>query len=182
VDVEGLKDILYAWADGRGTGASGIIWLDQNAPRPGKPYLGMRLQSFVRIGQDAVSATADDQGRVTVYGNREFTLHLEWYGPGPMQKLEDLASSLELPSVTSYMFQNDVAFVDRLGQDDISELLDSEYESRGFQDLLMRVANIQLDPATGTVGEGYIETVNVGRTVKVGDDTVVDDVITIPEP
>lgn len=158
IDIALLKDNLFDWVDSvTSYGDSKIIWLDQNVPRPEKPYIGMRITPFVQVGQDYVGHP-DNAGDANINGNREFTLMIQHYGVGSVQVLENLRSSLQKPTIQESLREDGIVFVDRLDISDISELFDNEYEERATMDLLFRIAQSITDNV------GVIESTNIEGT------------------
>lgn len=154
-----LKESLYDWLDALTLGRS-IIWLDQNAPRPSKPYIGLRLSPFVSIGQDYFTPPRDSDENILIQGNREFTLEIQHYGIDALQTLETINFSLQKFSVRESLSSGGIVFVDRLQINDISILLNAQYEERAAMDLLFRVMN------SDTEELGIIEKAKIEMTYK----------------
>lgn len=177
-----LQDAFFDWIDGLTLSpavGSRIVWEDQKAPRPSKPYISLNIADFAQIGRDAMSVTGNASGQVTIVGNRELVLSVQCYGAG-LSLLEAVRSSLERPSIIEYFFAKKIAFVDPQPVIDVAQLVDDTIEERAAMDLRFRVVQDQLDPEVAPDPPEYIETVDLDREINVGDTTIIDDTITIP--
>lgn len=145
--------------------ANHVIFLDQNAPKPSKPYIGIRLTSFNDIGKGydlAISATGTNKH----VSDEEFTLNIHCYGDGsirPIGVLLDLHASASDQDTYEILTDATIALVDRLlGPTDTSYMLDNDkYEERASMDLLMRIPWETISTTTG-----FISTVTYEGTVK----------------
>jgi len=138
-----------------------VIWLDQNGPRPAKPYIGLRLNSLVSVGVDAVLPPDSVTGYANIVGNREFTLYTTYYGVNGMGVLETVSSSFCKLAVQQLMQSAGLVFVDSFGVMNITELLDMQYEQRSSLDILLRTSSVEIDQNIGV-----IETVNLHKVFK----------------
>ena len=133
-----LKKALHGWAVAQSGYADGkVLWAEQNAPLPSRPCLTMKISSLVQVKED-FATPPDDDGIAMVHGDREFTLSIQAFGGEPMAVLEILKNSLHRFEVKQTMPEG-LAFVEPLGINSVSELLDSKYEDRAALDLLCRI-------------------------------------------
>lgn len=172
-----IRDTLHDWIDANTTGLNAIVRLEQNNPRPALPYVGYRISGLDKIGHDYVERPEDLQ-EARVSGNREFTVEIQHFGSGAIDRLEGLRSSLEMPAQRVLFDAQGIAFVDDLGITDISQLLDTRYEERALLELRFRVGT---DYTTIT---GQIDTVKIDKTFKDAEGTTVytEPDYTIPKP
>ncbi len=183
IDFAALQDAFFDWIDGLALSpaiGSRIVWEDQKAPRPAKPYISLRITDFAQIGRDAMSVKGNASGQVTIVGNRELMLSFQCYGTGAMSILEAVRSSLERPTIIEYFFAKKIAGVDPGPVLDVARLIDDTIEERASMDIRFRTVQDQLDPEVAPDPPEYIETVNLDRQIDVQDTTIIDDTITIP--
>lgn len=130
------------------------IWLDQSTPRPALPYVGMRINNRIRVKSDHYS-DADDEGVITIAGDREFTLNVQRYGPDSVNVLGSLADNLRKVTVIEAFAVKQIAVIETTGQAlDISFSQDGvKYEPRASLDLRFRVRSSIADTV------GYFDTV-----------------------
>lgn len=139
--------------------AETLVWADQNAPAPARPYCVMRIQSVKLMNNDH-SSDVDDFGIQKVTGDREFTLNIqrfqEYTPENVTTKLQAVADKLQLRSHIDRFLSKGLAAFDTHPVMDISGLLDTtQIEKRASLDIMMRYRSTQLDDV------GLIDTVNI---------------------
>lgn len=160
-----LEDDIYAVIQPLVGGT--VIWMDQSAPRPALPYIGMKLMSRRRVKKDHYD-NPDDNGLQRVQGDREFTLAIQRYqayGPDSVTGiLQSLSDKLLLQSVNDKFFAKGLVAFNVGPVQDISALLDkTQIEKRASLDIFIRYGVTQMDNV------GIIDTVNAeGRDNGVG--------------
>lgn len=135
------------------------IWLDQSTPRPALPYVGIRMNSRVRVNGDHYS-DSNNSGVITIAGDREFTLNVQRYGPDSVNVLDALGDKLRKVTVIDDFMGKKIAIVDTDGPAvDISFSQDGvKFEPRASIDFRFRVKSSVTDDV------GYIDTVvNTGQ-------------------
>lgn len=172
-----LSDIRKAFIDwavfATNYDADHVVWLDQNMPRPTKPYLGMRMTAMVPLNHDR-TLSPNDSGAALVVGDREFTLSLQAFGDerntvDPLEELLNLHLSLSTVNAYAILQAQGIAYVDDLlGPTDAPSLKDTEYERTAVLDLLMRIPW-----STTDTGVGFIERVKADGEYRGPDDQVV---------
>lgn len=173
LNIETVKTDLYDWAVANIPISVPVIFYYPNAPRPDIPYVSLFLLNFLQIGDDWHSSP-DNIGSSNVIGDREMTLTVNCYGGDPFTVLENLRSSLQNQSVLDTLRDNGIVFVQQLPINDISSLLDTEFESRAAMDILFRIAQ------DNESDDGLIETVELTETFSDGESIVYTDTVTIP--
>ena len=130
------------------------IWMDQSTPRPALPYVGMRINNRIRVKSDHYS-DSDDEGVITIAGDREFTLNVQRYGPDSVNVLDSLADNLRKVTVIEAFAAKKIAVIETASQSlDISFSQDGvKYEPRASLDLRFRVRSSIADTV------GYFDTV-----------------------
>lgn len=135
------------------------IWLDQNAPRPPRPYIGLDVGASEAIGHD-YHTEPDSNGDAVLYGNRELTVEIQYYGNEGFDTLEKLKTSVGQYDVKDIFIEHGIFYVDRLGEISDTTLLDTLWESRRILELRFRTSNQGVtDPHKYNVG--CIETADV---------------------
>lgn len=120
--------------------AETTIWLDQSAPRPALPYVGIRIAPFQAVNNDYYDAP-DASGAMVIKGDREFTLNVQRYGPDSVMALSAFVDKLRKWSVIESFMAAKIAVVDTaLPVTDISFAQDGvKYEIRAAVDIRFRV-------------------------------------------
>lgn len=156
INFDTIKISLQEWIV-RSTPMSdeSVVFNDQAAIRPSKPYISMKLFDIINIGGDDARSLIDDNGDADFIGNREFTLSIQSYGNGNLNNLSLLIDSLNNPNELQLLRDDSLIFVDQLLFSDIPELLETIWEERGILDLLFRTTSISNHQV------GIIEGVNI---------------------
>jgi hypothetical protein len=111
-----------------------LIWANQNAPRPRKPYVMMNIITTNVPDHDWVDIV-DDQGIEKLSSYRVSTFELQNYGLGAdsYSKLNSIVQYFNSSSVNDFMFPRDVSFGPRLLLTDAPFLTNnSQYEQRSI--------------------------------------------------
>jgi len=160
-DISTIEKTVYDWVDSQGLVASdSIVWMDQNFAKKPNPMIGLKINPGVQIGE-AYIGPPDVSGDAEIQINMDFTVSVQYFGEGSMEKILTLRDSLNKPSVRQSLRDGDVIVVNRLDAIDLSALDNSEFESRASMDILMRT-----DRSSQTDQVGVIETVNATGTYK----------------
>ena len=122
------------------------IWLDQSAPRPALPYVGIRITPFTAVNYDHYDAP-DANGDMVIRGDREFTLNVQRYGPDSVMALSAFVDNLRKYTVIDAFMAAKIAVVDTaLPVTDISFAQDGvKYEPRAAVDIRFRVKSEMVD-------------------------------------
>lgn len=168
-----LKTDLYGLIDPLLTDT--LIWLDQNAPRPALPYVGMKITPYRAINYDNYG-DPDANGIAKITGQREFTLSIQRYGNDSVTVLQDLMNNMRKITTQDAFVVKGIAIADTaMPVTDISIALDGvKFEPRAAVDFRFRIRSEILDDV------GLIETVNVqGKTDNFGDIDLINQIIPI---
>ena len=175
LNIETVKTDLYDWAVANVPISVPVIFYYPNAPRPEIPYISLFLLNFSQVGDDWHSSP-NGSGSSDVIGDREMTLTINCYGGDAFTTLENLRSSLQNQAVLDTLRYDGIVFVQQLPINDISSLLDTEFEMRATMDLIFRIAQ------GNASDDGLIENVELSETFSNGDTLVYTDTVTIPPP
>lgn len=115
------------------------IWSDQNAPRPAKPYVALKLTNARSMNYDFYD-DPDGLGNQKILGDREFTLSIQRFGDDSVQILQNFMDKLRKTTVLETLYSAKIALIDTsLPVTDISALLDkTQIEQRASVDLRFR--------------------------------------------
>lgn len=135
------------------------IWLDQSAPRPALPYVGIRISPYRPVNGDHYGAP-DGNGVISIAGDREFTLSVQRYGDDSVMKLSAVTDKMRKWSVIELFTAAKIAIVDTaMPVTDISFAQDGvKFEPRAAVDFRMRTKSYISDDT------GLIETVVANGT------------------
>ncbi len=160
-----IKTALFTWANSN-SGGSPVVWADQAAPRPPRPYIVLRLSGGFRVsGADEIRATTTP-GVPEIVGHRRFICAIQVHGTGIQQKAEDLNFSLGKPSVLASLAIAGVSIISEGDIVNLSEYLETKFEERYAFDVEF------LALAASTDNTGYIletEISGLGETQIIGD-------------
>ena len=164
IDFDALDIVLYDWLVT--FGGITTIWSNDNGPKPDLPYLTLRRQTLVSIGQGYTSAP-NASGIAKISGDRDLTVQIQAYGSNAFGRLDDLYNvRLDINS-QELLYTSNLALVNQLMISNLTGLNDTEFEERAVTDLLFRFASQR----TG-VDVGLIETVEVTGNLKEPDKTL----------
>lgn len=175
-----VKIALYNWAVSQVPSGMPVIWWQPNAPRPvvsgvNVPYVTLFLSSVTAVNQDWSSSEADISGIINMKGDRQFTVSVEAYGADPLTLLENIRTSLQKQTVLDMLRVGGIAFYASLTINDLTDLVDSQFERRAQLDILFGIAQIYTD------NPGYFDEIEVDAVVENELGTIVyDETITIP--
>lgn len=176
-----VKNALYFWATSVIPAGMPVIFWNPNGPRPKVPYVSLFLSSITALNQDYSSPNADVNGDIYMKGDRQFTLQIQAYGNtgivDPLTILENMRSSLQKQTVLDTLRANAIVFYQSLTINDISDLVDSQFESRAQMDVLMAIGQTYSD------SPGYFDTIEVEQVyIDAVDVVVYDETLTITSP
>lgn len=174
IDYGTHDNIIKAWIDAQ-TGLTAVK-AEQNAPQLVKPYLIFKLTTSEQVHEDYISPP-DSAGDSTISGNREFTIEVQGFGPGVIDKLGTLRSSRNKPTVQEMFRDANLVLVDAEPLLNITGIEDSKFVERASVDFLFRVNSEMTDNI------GDIQSVQAEGTYLNPDlSTITVDLITITSP
>lgn len=175
INFKDLKDDLYDWAITVVPTGMPVIYWQPNAPRPLVPYLTLFISSVVSINEDWSSPESDLLGEIQMKGDRQFTLEVQAYGGDPLTTIENIRTSLQKQTVLDTLRANGIAVYQALTINDITNLIDTQFEQRAQIDILMGIAQ------TYTDNPGYFEQLEIEEEILDQTGSIVyNDTITIP--
>lgn len=137
-----LEDVLFEVVEPHLPAGVHLIWEDQSAPRPEKPYVSLNfLLPSQRIGHDELRGEGD---QFFLVGQRRFVLSVNAFGESRQENedaldaadlLEPVVQGLYSEETLSQLLAAGIASVDEGQVRDLTALLESRYESRAQVDL-----------------------------------------------
>lgn len=134
IPVAPIRSALYNWIKEElkdtAVGPEKIIWLDQDAPRPTRPFVGMRILSGPnQVGDDEERSVSE--GVVNVTGNRTITFTASVYGEDSFVIACQLQASLSKRTVLGSLYsKGGLSLVHREDLQNVTTKLDTKNESR----------------------------------------------------
>jgi hypothetical protein len=169
VAISTLQLALYNWV----TGVTGVttIWSFANAPQPALPYITLNILNINTTGPDYETPPNDD-GDAALFGDRELTLEVNYYGNGGIDALENLRTSIQQFDIKQTLNAAGIVFIDRELSENLTFLQDSLYEERHLMEFRFRYSNQGVGNAN-LFEVGIIEHVGMEGEFDKGDGTVV---------
>lgn len=172
-----VKQTLYNWASAQVPTGMPVIFYQPNAPRPNVPYVTLFIASVNQVNQDWSSDEADVNGEIDMHGDRQFTLQVQAYGGSdPLTLLENMRTSLQKQTVLDILRAGGVVFYSSLAINDITNLVDSQFERRAQFDVSLGIGQVYSD------NPGYFNTIEIEEIISDGVNIVYDETITITAP
>lgn len=134
------------------TQRAALVFADQNAPAPAKPYVYMRLNSINQIFDDE-TGPIDEDGETNMRGFREFTLEIQSIGSGAIGFIHEIETSFQKYTTRNILWQNNIAYIRQLNITNLSEVYESRFQERASADFQFRTGIDYVDDI------GIIETV-----------------------
>lgn len=140
-----VKLALYNWVVSVTGGSMPVIYWQPNSPRPNVPYITLFISQVTAVNQDWTDSGTDINGSTNMKGDRQFTLEIQAYGGDPLTLMENIRTSLQKQSILDTLRTNGIAFYSSLTINDITELVDSQYERRAHLDVLFGIGQVYAD-------------------------------------
>lgn len=152
IDQSAINTAIHNWiVSGSVLTAGKVIKVDQNAPRPTKPYCSYRtILSLNEIGSESRTAV-DSGGNSEFISDMEFTLSIQVYGDDSLDTISALRDSINDPAIYINLTDGGIVFVEQLLFLDTTSLLETLWEERAQLDLLMRTASVSSNIQLGAI-------------------------------
>ena len=173
LNFEDVKTSLFDWASSQVPLGYEVIFYYPNAPRPKSPYVSLYVMNIITVNQDYTYPNTSITGEIQMKGDRQFTLQIQAYGNDPLTVVENLRTSLQKQSVLDTLRSNGIVFYQALSVNDITNLIDSQYEKRAQLDVLMGIGQTYSDNL------GFFDEVEIEQEYLSADSTIVyaDDIV-----
>lgn len=138
VAISTLQLAIYNWV----FSTSGIttIWAFANSPQPTTAYITLNLLEITQTGWDYETPPNDD-GDTALFGNRELTLEVNYYGSGGIDILEKLRTSIKQYDVEAALNAAGLFYIDRGLSTNLTFLQDNVYKQRHLMEFRFRYSN-----------------------------------------
>lgn len=169
MNIGTIRTALFQWASAN-SGGNPVVWADQAAPRPARPFVTLRLNGpFRDLGADELRHTGVE-GEFEICGHRRLVLSVQVVGTADQAASLALAVALNLslskPSVLSALSAAGLAVSDAGDVRNLTAYLDTQFEARfAFDTTLMAVASTS--DSLGSIRS--VEITSFGKTAIVGE-------------
>lgn len=175
IDNDTIKKAFYDWVFN--FTAVPVVWANQNAPQPVRPYIVLNLQTGLPIGHDFYSKVDPDSGLASLGGILQVTLAIEAYCKNSFFVLEELSRSVYIEEPSYTLREAGITFLNRLAINDLTGLDDTMFEDRSRMDMAFLIGS-QID----NINVGIIQRVEGTATYKKEDEIVKEEEFAIGEP
>lgn len=156
-----IEDILIAWAvsnNGASLNGSKIVIADQNAPRPSRPFVTIKV-TIQNDSEHADIGAPDEYGIAEIVTDRMVMASIQSFGENAVEIMDALRLSLEKGSVHEGFRRDMLPFIRVVnGFEDVADVVGTEYEDRAQMDAEFRCAGVIEDDI------GVIEHVEIEGT------------------
>lgn len=134
--LQQYKNAIYNWVKSRVDSTVTIYWMEQSTPRPPRPCLS------IKIVTPSIKPYRDDlrfdeaTGRFTLVGPRIMMVSFNTYGEKAIDILIGLRDSVDDPYVVDQLESAGLAFQTDGEVENLTELLDSNFETRAHMDII----------------------------------------------
>lgn len=118
------------------------IWLNANAPRPDRPYLGLQIIGIQAVGTDDVASYVDNNGQQTVIGQRTASVSVHCYEQASnldprsaITRMAGLRDLLRLPQERLRLHEDGLAVFGDANVRDVPQLESSQYQPQAMLDM-----------------------------------------------
>lgn len=137
-----------------------VIYADQAAPRPAKPYGTIRLGVQRDLGLRDEFRELDELGVAEYLGQREMTVAMNIYGPGAMEQMQKAQASLSKETVLArFMGAFGIAILDAGDITNLTGFLEVSVEERAQMEVRIGYSVTTKDDV------GWIETVEANDQI-----------------
>jgi hypothetical protein len=156
IDWIATKAALFTWMiAGTGLSDTKVVWSNQNGPRPLVPFaeINPRLSTGRRGMYPEERPDPVVPGRIVRIDQKRLTVSCHLYGPGAIALLEQAQEYLDTYASRTAFGPSGLALLDRGTVQDMTKILESDYEERAQLDLIFGLA------VSSTEDVGYIQTI-----------------------
>lgn len=143
INRSGIRSALRAWVlQATGLPDGKVIWSQQNAPRPTPPYITINDRlALASVGMDDERRLTETPGVIEHVGQRQLTISVNAYGTGAFDLLEAARDGLRLEVIRSALWDAGIGIIDPGNPQDLSVVLDTEWEERAQMDSFFHVVS-----------------------------------------
>jgi len=154
MNIDQIKTALRTWVvDNTALAESNVVFANQNAPRPSRPYITIFVTT-TPLSEHANVGAPDDDGDAVIENETAVMASIQCFGDTAYGVLEGLRGSLEKVTVQQALRAAGLPYIRTLsGVADLTETVGTQFEGRAGMDLEFRAV------ATVTDNVGVIESV-----------------------
>lgn len=153
-----IRNAIFVWALTYSPPGTPVVWADQSAPQPAKPYVTLKISGPYRDGGFDETRYAPDGESFTVCGQRRLVVSVQVYGTVEdvtHQIAERLNFSLGLHDTKFALGNAGLAVADEGDIINVTVFVDAKWQPRFAFDVTLNTV------ATGTESPGWIETIDL---------------------
>lgn len=159
-----IEDAIYEWLNE--VLEMPVIWDKQNAPRPDPPYAFLDIITGPNPIATQDEMFSHEDGTFEITGLREFTLSINVIAKNAFHKMQQVQISLNRPKFLEQLQLAGLAMINYSSVNDLSELLETDYEVRAQMDVRFYMVSTFSDREINT-----IEKVEIKSEVQEKEDT-----------
>lgn len=154
-DLTTIKETIYDVVSEQ-TGLE-CQWSGQESALPPEPCFSLKLTNHNLVGQGFLTGP-DGSGNASSVKNREFTLEINGYGKGVIEKTLILQSVLDQPGIRAQLYAGRVIFYDIENPvTDLTEIEAKQVRERSFYEIPSRTDDIVDDIEVGIIEKVEID-------------------------
>lgn len=164
-----IEDALQLWASIYFAGT--VIWKHQDAPQPARPYVELHIGSIQQVGDD-IETLPNSLNERTVYGDRNFTLTIRYFGSettDASSTLTSLLQSVNQFSVRSFLRRSDIIVLGIGNIIDTTFLEQDNRVERAESEIFCRTSVYTTYGADDDLDTSWIDTVNINELYEPND-------------
>jgi hypothetical protein len=138
-------------------------WANQNGVKPDLPFLMMDKQTMTTVGHD-ITLPPDDNGFIVIASQKELVINFQAFGANSYGELDSIKALTNNPSSQDVLIENGISLVNYFPIQNLTQLVDNDYEERASMDLLFRFVIYYGE--NDEIESGLIKKVNIDATYK----------------
>lgn len=153
MNIAQIKESIRQWIlDNKDASILSVVYAQQNAPRPAKPYITLLVTPVTRKEHAHISAP-NSSGEAIIENEAEIVASVQCYGDNALSLLDSLRNTLEKQTVRDALRGAGTPYIRTLnGVSDLTEQVGTNYEPRAGVDLEFR-AVITVTDTVGVIEE-----------------------------
>ena len=138
-----------------------VIWFNQDGVKPDLPFMTMNKQSLIKLGHSYTSAP-NSSGYIKIIDCCELTINFQAFGENSYGRLMEIKSITSNPISQDVLLGNGISIVNNLPIQNITQLVDNNFEERASTDLIFRFSVIYGEDES--IESGIIEKTKIQAT------------------
>lgn len=120
------------------------IWLNANAPRPDRPYLGMQIIGVQAVGMDDHASYVDANDKQTITGQRTASVTVQCYERADsldprtaLTRMAGIRDTLRLPQERLRLHEDGLSVLGDVTVRDVPQLQSTQYQPQATLDMTL---------------------------------------------